>query len=75
MAVFGVSADNMDEISQFQMGRYISSNEAVWRIFSFPIHDRYPTVVHWPSIWRMDNVCTSRRQMRPREQLIRHLQP
>lgn len=28
------------------MGRYISSNEAVWRIFSFPIHERYPTVVH-----------------------------
>ncbi|XP_046660821.1 uncharacterized protein LOC124354421 [Homalodisca vitripennis] len=45
MAMFGVSNDN-DEISLYQMGRYISSNEAVWRILSFPIHDRHPTVVH-----------------------------
>ncbi|GFQ74261.1 ATP-dependent DNA helicase [Trichonephila clavata] len=28
------------------MGSYISSNEAVWRILSFSIHERYPTVVH-----------------------------
>lgn len=48
MAVFGVTAGNSnnDEISQYQMGRYISSNEAIWRIFSFPIHERHPTVVH-----------------------------
>lgn len=47
MAVFGVVNENTnDEITQYQMGRYISSNEAIWRILSFPIHDRYPTVVH-----------------------------
>jgi hypothetical protein len=28
------------------MGRYVSSNEAVWRILNFCIHDRHPTVVH-----------------------------
>lgn len=48
MAVSGVAEENrnIDEIKQYQMGRYISSNEAVWRIFSFPIHERHPTVVH-----------------------------
>ena len=28
------------------MGRYISSNEAIWRIFTFPIRERDPAVVH-----------------------------
>ena len=36
----------MDEVEAFQLGRYISSNEAVWRILGMPIHERYPTVVH-----------------------------
>ncbi|GFW37131.1 uncharacterized protein TNCV_5020291 [Trichonephila clavipes] len=48
MAVFGVentTASN-DEVTQYQLGSYISSNEAVWRILSFSIHERYPTVVH-----------------------------
>ncbi|GFY08003.1 uncharacterized protein LOC104236095 [Trichonephila clavipes] len=48
MAVFGVGnvAAPLDKINQYQLGRYISSNEAVWRIVSFPIHERRPTVVH-----------------------------
>lgn len=47
MAVFGVADENRnDEITQYQLGRYISTNEALWRIFSFPIHERYPTVLH-----------------------------
>ena len=48
MAVFGVGNEtaSIDEIDQYQVGRYISSNEAVWRILSFPIHERHPTVVH-----------------------------
>lgn len=45
MAVFNVTNAN-DEVAQYQMGRYVSSNEAFWRIFSFPIHERHPTVVH-----------------------------
>ncbi|XP_073821586.1 uncharacterized protein [Musca autumnalis] len=46
MAVFGVADPNQnDEITQFQLGRFVSTNEAVWRIFSFAIHDKHPTVV------------------------------
>lgn len=36
----------MDEVQIYQAGRYISSNEAVWRILSFPMHEREPAVVH-----------------------------
>ena len=35
-----------DEIRRYQIGRYISIHEAVWRIISFPIHERDPTVQH-----------------------------
>ena len=46
--VFAAQFTNNDkvEISEYQAGRYISSNEAAWRIFRFPIHERYPTVEH-----------------------------
>ena len=47
MAVLQILKDYPnDEVTQFQMGRYVSSNEAFWRIFGFHIHDRYPNVVH-----------------------------
>ncbi|GFQ79745.1 ATP-dependent DNA helicase [Trichonephila clavata] len=52
MAVFGVknTTASKDKVPRYQLGRYISSNEAVcvcvWRILSFLIHERYPTVVH-----------------------------
>lgn len=47
MAAFALAKENEhDEIKQYQMGRYINSNEAIWRILSFPIHDRNPAVIH-----------------------------
>ncbi|XP_063901249.1 uncharacterized protein LOC135120859 [Zophobas morio] len=48
MAIFGIANPNapVNEIEQFQMGRYISSNEAVWRILGFDIHERFPAVMH-----------------------------
>ena len=48
MAVFGLTNPNapVNEVEQFQMGRYISSNEAVWRILGFDIHERFPAVMH-----------------------------
>jgi hypothetical protein len=30
--------NNNDEITLYELGRYISSKEAVWRIFGFSIH-------------------------------------
>ena len=47
-AVFQIQKEQRiyDEIEAFQLGRYISSNEAAWRIFGFNIHERYPAVVH-----------------------------
>jgi hypothetical protein len=35
-----------DEIKQYQIGRYINSNEAAWRLFGFALHDREPNVTH-----------------------------
>ncbi|KIH47189.1 hypothetical protein ANCDUO_22754 [Ancylostoma duodenale] len=48
MAVFRLEDENgtLDEIMQYLMGRYISTNEGVWHVLGFPIHERYPTVVH-----------------------------
>ena len=34
----------MDEIADYQNARYVSSNEAAWRILEFPIHERDPPV-------------------------------
>ena len=47
MAVFAVEQEGqpIDEIKNYQMGRYISTNEAMWRFLSFPIHQHYPAVV------------------------------
>ena len=46
-AIFAIqSVNDNDEVTRYQMGRYISSNEAIWRLFTFPIHERDPAVVH-----------------------------
>ena len=48
MAVYTLEDKEGDrnEVAKYETGRYISSNEAVWRILGFPIHERHPTVVH-----------------------------
>jgi hypothetical protein len=47
MAVFEVVANNShDEIAQYQMGRYISTNEALWKIYSYPMYELFLAVVH-----------------------------
>ncbi|GFR01921.1 ATP-dependent DNA helicase, partial [Trichonephila clavata] len=45
LAVFGVQNAN-DEVTSYQNGRYISTSEAIWRILSFSIHERFPPVTH-----------------------------
>ncbi|XP_013773989.1 uncharacterized protein LOC106458967 [Limulus polyphemus] len=35
-----------DEISEFKTARYVGANDPVWRILEFPMHNRYPPVVH-----------------------------
>ena len=47
-AVFGLETDGtaIDEVQRYLMGRYISSNEALWRILDFPIHELHPMVMH-----------------------------
>ncbi|XP_074109302.1 uncharacterized protein LOC141534058 [Cotesia typhae] len=40
------TVQDFDEVTKYQAGRYISSSEAVWRILRFPIHDRFPSVMH-----------------------------
>lgn len=45
MAVVEVGSVNRhDEVSQYQLGRYISTVEAFWRIFHFSMHQRHPPV-------------------------------
>ncbi|GBM21981.1 hypothetical protein AVEN_263835-1 [Araneus ventricosus] len=41
-----IGENYLNKIDQYQMGRYISSNEAAWRILNFPIHERHPTMIH-----------------------------
>ncbi|GBP45275.1 hypothetical protein EVAR_29023_1 [Eumeta japonica] len=41
-----VNVDPRDEVQTFRAGRYVSSNEAAWRILGLPLHERYPAVTH-----------------------------
>ena len=46
--MFSLEGDNncLDEVTNYLNGRYISSNEAVWQLLMFPVHERTPTVMH-----------------------------
>ncbi|MCH79884.1 ATP-dependent DNA helicase PIF1 [Trifolium medium] len=37
--------DSLDEIKRFYDCRYISPSEAVWRLFKFDIHQKFPAVI------------------------------
>ena len=44
-AVISIERNDINEVQKYEHGRYISSNEAVWRILNFPISGRHPAVV------------------------------
>ncbi|XP_055910686.1 uncharacterized protein LOC129945050 [Eupeodes corollae] len=44
-ATFAIE-DPKNEVEKYLNGRYLSTSEAFWRIFKFPIHDHYPAVYH-----------------------------
>lgn len=46
MSVFGIVNSNapVNGVDKFQMGRYISSIEAVWRILGFEIYEYFSAV-------------------------------
>jgi hypothetical protein len=51
-AVMTVEGDeksqDRDEIKNYLDSRYISATEAIWRLFEFDLHGRYPNVVRLP---------------------------
>ncbi|GFX50911.1 ATP-dependent DNA helicase [Trichonephila clavipes] len=46
MERYGEGTEDQDEVTRYDSGRYISNSEAVWRILCFPIHERFPPVIH-----------------------------
>ena len=48
MSMVALEGENggKDEISDYQLGRYVGSNEAFWRLMQFPIHKRFPAIIH-----------------------------
>ncbi|XP_055910601.1 uncharacterized protein LOC129944965 [Eupeodes corollae] len=63
-AIFAVqNVNDNDEITRYQMGRYISSNEAIWRIFTFPLHERDPAVIHLVVHLKTDSVFTLQKKL------------
>jgi hypothetical protein len=47
--MFGLEKDEtaIDEVQRYLLDRYISSNEAVWRILDFSIPEKHFTAVHF----------------------------
>ena len=39
--------NSINEVEKYLNGRYISSSKALWGIFQFPTHERFPGIVHW----------------------------
>lgn len=72
--MFGVSTkSNLDKISHYQIDRYISCNEGVWRNFGFKIYERDAIVIHLVVHLKTNNECISRSKTYRTEQQIHFL--
>ena len=47
----------LDEITQYQDARYLSSSESCWRIFHYCLHQQYPAVVRLASHLENEQIC------------------
>ena len=45
MAMSSIRNTITDEVAEYQLSRYIGTNEAFWKFFDFPNHERFPAVV------------------------------
>ena len=45
MSMASLKKDAIDECSEIQLGRYVSSNDTICKIFEFPIHLHYPAII------------------------------
>ena len=45
MATYQIKDNTTDETANYQTDRYVSTAEAFWRIYSYPLHECHPTVV------------------------------
>ena len=72
-AMFALRSNQVDEISDYQNARYVSSNEAAWRILEFPRGILQSS--NLLSIWRMVSVSTLLKTMHWIELLGIHPRP
>ena len=58
MSMFALKKDEIDECSDFQLGRYISTNEDMWKTLEFNIHEHYPATIR--CTFRKSRICLLR---------------
>ena len=58
-AMFALQSTQVDQIADYQNARYVSSNEAAWRILDFPIPREILQFSSFLSTRRMVNMSTS----------------
>ncbi len=55
MAAFEIRDNTTDEIANYQTGRYVPMSEAMWRIYSCPLHKPNSLLSNCKFIGKMDS--------------------